>query len=43
MNNATKNVIKIACVMLGAGLSMVGNIIGNGKDKKDEKIEADEK
>lgn len=34
MNNTTKNVLKIICVMAGAGLTMVGNIMGN--EKKDD-------
>lgn len=35
MNNTVKNVLKITCVMVGAGLTMLGNIMGNG-DKKDD-------
>lgn len=35
MNNTTKNVLKVACVAVGAALSMVGNIMGNN-DKKDD-------
>lgn len=39
MNETTKNVLKVVCVMAGAGLSMVGNIMGNSK-KDDAKNDA---
>lgn len=38
MNNTAKNVLKVACVMVGAGLTMLGNIMGNGDKKNDAKI-----
>ena len=41
MNETTKNVLKVVCVMAGAGLSMVGNIMGNSK-KDDAKIDSAE-
>ena len=43
MNNTAKNVLKIVCVMAGAALSMVGNIMGNNDKKNDAKVEAEEK
>lgn len=36
MNDTTKNVLKVVCVMAGAGLSMVGNIMGNNSKKNDK-------
>ena len=41
MNNATKNVLKVLCVMAGAGLSMLGNIMGNS-NKDDAKNDSAE-
>lgn len=37
MNNTTKNVLKVACVAVGAALSMVGNIMGSNDKKNDDK------
>ena len=37
MNNVTKNVLKVVCVMAGAGLSMVGQLMGNNDKKNDAK------
>lgn len=42
MNQTAKNILKVACVMVGAGLSMVGNLMGDGKkddDAKDVKVD----
>lgn len=43
MNKTTVNVLKILCVAGGAALSMLGNVMGNGKDKDDAKAEAEQK
>ena len=40
MNDTAKNVLKVVCVMAGAGLSMVGNIMGNNSKKDDAKNDA---
>lgn len=36
MNDNVKNGLKVLCVMLGAGLSMVGQIMGNNDKKEPE-------
>lgn len=36
MNDTAKNVLKVVCVMAGAGLSMVGNIMGSNSKKNDK-------
>ena len=43
MNETTKNILKIACVMAGAGLSMVGNIMDNSKKDNTDNVKAENK
>lgn len=44
MNPMAKNILKVACVMVGAGLSMVGNLMGDSKKDDDAKdVKTDEK
>lgn len=43
MNTTAKNVLKIVCVMAGAGLSMLGNVIGTGKKDDDSDNKAAKK
>ncbi len=37
MNKTLMNVLKVGCVAIGAALTMVGNIMGNGDNKYDAK------